>query len=66
MMRFEHLNKWGIRLLYFGLLSGKCPQKGHSHGEGMSAGGKAHLALGRFQSMAIHGDNGEFTSVSLA
>jgi hypothetical protein len=47
-MRLEHLNKWGVRLLYFGLLSGECPQKGHVHGKGMSAGGKVHLTLRRF------------------
>jgi len=66
MMRLEHLNKWGVRLLYFGLLSGECPQKGHVHGEGMPARGKAHLRLRRFQSVAIYRDNGEFTSASLA
>jgi hypothetical protein len=66
MMRLEHLNKWGIRLLYFGLLSGECPQKGHVHGKGMFAGGKVHLTLRRFQLVAIHRGNGEFTSVSLA
>lgn len=66
MMRREHLNKRGVRLLYFGPLSGKCPQKGHMHGKGMSAGGKVHLTLRRFQSVAIDRDNGEFTSVRLA
>jgi hypothetical protein len=48
MMCLEHLNKWGVRLLYFWLLSGKCPQKDHVYGKGMSAGGKVHLTLRGF------------------